>query len=255
MNSDHARTAWNAAMPRAPIVRLPQHSDRAGAQGKGSKTTIIAMRTRGGVVMAADRRCTGWGYELVSEDEVKIDMIATDSALASCGAVASSQWIVDQLRVQARQFENTTGMVLSLRGQVRIAGELARSAYDGGDWFSFGGLFAGLDSAERGRIFEIEETGGRVEHHRYYATGSGGPTALAILRLFWRPDMGTKVAMLLAVKALYLAGLTNVGTSDMRLTLPTLVNIQSGRRGFAFATERVTRRLRDQVQRELEGVR
>jgi hypothetical protein len=67
--------------------------------------------------------------------------------------------------------------------------------------------------------------------------------------------MSTKAAMQLAVKALYLAGLTNVGTSDLRLVLPTLVNIQAGRRGFAFASERVTRRLRDSVQRELEGVR
>jgi len=142
-----------------------------------------------------------------------------------------------------------------MRGQVRVAGELCRNAYDGGDWFQFGGLFAGMDSYEKGHIFEIEESGGRVEHHRFTAIGSGGPSALAVLRLFWRPDMATKDALYLAVKALYLAGLSNVGTSDLRLTLPVLASITPGRRGFAYASDRVSRRLRDRVQRELEGVR
>ena len=256
MKHDCARTAWNAAMPRIPPKPYPHRPERSGAiRGKESKTTIMAMRTKTGVVMAADRRCVGGGYDLVHEDEIKIDMIASDSAIASCGLVASSQWVVDQLRVEARQFENTTGMILSLRGQVRIAGELCRSAYDGGEAFSFGGIFAGLDALEEGHIYEIEESGGRIEHFRFTAMGSGGASALAILRLLWRPDMKTKDAMLLAVKALYLAGLSNVGTSDLRMTLPVLANIQPGRRGFALASPRVTRRMRDQVQQELGEIR
>lgn len=256
MRNDCARTAWDAAMPRIPAKPYPHRPDRSGAiRGKESKTTILAVRSKKGVVMAADRRCVAGGYDLVHEDEIKIDMIADDTAIASCGLVASSQWIVDQLRVEARQFENTTGMILSLRGQVRMAGDLCRLAYDGGETFSFGGIFAGLDAQEQGHIFEIEESGGRIEHFRFTAMGSGGASALAILRLLWRPEMTTKAAMLLAVKALYLAGLSNVGTSDLRMTLPILANIQPGRRGFAIASPRVARRMRDQVQQELGDIR
>lgn len=254
MNLAFARAAWRTAMPKPEVLPSPKRPAGTTAGFKGSKTTIIALRTHDGVVMGADRRCTA-GYSLINEDEIKIDSITADSALASCGSVASSQYIVDQLRVQARKFENTTGMQLSLRGLVRMAGELCRNTYDGGEWFSFGGLLAGFDAYEKPFIFEIEETGGRVQFHRFVAIGSGGPSAMTTLRLLWRPDMRTKDALILTVKALYMAGLDNVGTSDLRMTVPMLASIQPGRRGFAFATERVARRIRDRVQREMEGIR
>jgi 20S proteasome alpha/beta subunit len=243
-------------MPKLAIRQAPQAAGRSHGpgQGKGSKTTILAMRVKDGLVMAADRRCVGWGYELVNEDEIKIDQITDDSAIASCGLLSSGQWILDQLRVQARQFENTTGCVLSMRGQVRIASELCRQSYDGGFNFNFGGLLCGLDVQDNPRIFEIEEGGGRVEHHRFYATGSGGPSALPVLRLQWRPDMATDRALELAVRALYLAGLSNAGTSDIRLVMPVLVTILRGE-GFVIVPPERTVQLQQMIGKELEGVR
>lgn len=254
MKLEHAHVAWRSAMPRAEVKPLARRvSVGRPDAAKGSKTTIMAMRTKNGLVMAADRRCVG-GYDLVNEDEIKIDMITDDSALASCGSLSSGQWVTDQLRVRVRHFENTTERVLSLRGQVRIASELCREAYDGGETFSYGGVFAGLDSYDKPHIYEIEENGGRIEHHRFVATGSGGPTAMAILRLLWRPGRSVKSNLELAVTALYLAGLSNIGTSDLRNTLPVLVTIEPGTM-LTFLPVPTVKRLRDKVQHQLEGIR
>ncbi len=159
-------------------------------------TTILALKYREGVVVAADRQATE-GYQVASRRIEKVYKADEYSAIAIAGAAGPCIEMVKLFQVELEHYEKLEGEVLALEGKANKAGYDFRKS--------------------EGRIFKYDVTGGRYEESDYYATGSGGKDARNTLKKFYREGMEREPAVRLAVEALLDASEEDVATGGADL--------------------------------------
>jgi proteasome beta subunit len=177
-----------------------------GRPGVWHGTTIVALRSVGGVVVAGDRRATE-GHTIAHRGIEKVFPADRHSAVAIAGAAGPAIEMVRLFQTQLEHYEKVEGSTLSLEGKANQLAQMVRAnlpmAMEG---LAVLPLFAGFDLRRRtGRIFSFDLAGGRYEELEYYATGSGGRDAKTTVKLGYRDGLGTDEAIELAVKALYQA--------------------------------------------------
>ncbi len=177
-----------------------------GRPGVWHGTTIVALRSRGGVVVAGDRRATE-GHTIAHRGIEKVFPADRHSAVAIAGAAGPAIEMVRLFQTQLEHYEKVEGSTLSLEGKANQLAQMVRGnlpmAMEG---LAVLPLFAGYDLRRRtGRIFSFDLAGGRYEELEYYATGSGGRDAKTTVKLGYRDGLGTDEGIELAVKALYQA--------------------------------------------------
>jgi len=177
-----------------------------GRPGVWHGTTIVALRSLGGVVVAGDRRATE-GHTIAHRGIEKVFPADRHSAVAIAGAAGPAIEMVRLFQTQLEHYEKVEGSTLSLEGKANQLAQMVRGnlpmAMEG---LAVLPLFAGYDLRRRtGRIFSFDLAGGRYEELEYYATGSGGRDAKTTVKLGYRDGLGTEKAIELAVNALYQA--------------------------------------------------
>jgi len=80
------KIAASEAEKMAAMARLKIHG-----------TTILALKFKEGVIMAADRRCVA-GEKIFSDKEIKIEETGSLSCIAGAGYVSDCQWLVKVLK-------------------------------------------------------------------------------------------------------------------------------------------------------------
>jgi proteasome beta subunit len=186
----------------APGAALGGSGDFASGVPHG--TTVVALRTADGVIMAGDRRATA-GNIIAHHAMEKVFPADRHSAVAIAGSAGMAMEMVRLFQVQLEHYEKVEGSTLSLEGKANQLAQMVRSqlpmAMQG---LAVVPLFAGYDTARgTGRIFNYDVTGGRYEDIDFQATGSGGRDARNTVKLGWRADLPLEEGLELAIRALW----------------------------------------------------
>ena len=184
--------------------RLPRLEATAPSHLAPHGTTIVALRTRDGAVMAGDRRATMGN--LIAQNDIEKVFAADDfSMIGIAGTAGIAVELVRIFQVELEHYEKIEGLSLSLDGKANRLSTMLRGnlglAMQG---LAVVPLFAGFDEARgTGRIFSYDVTGGRYEEHDFYAVGSGSSFARGSLKKLFSRDATSDEAIRVAMEALY----------------------------------------------------
>jgi proteasome beta subunit len=167
-------------------------------------TTIVALITLDGVVIAGDRRAT-MGSMIAQRDIQKVFAADEYSAVGIAGSAGIAVEVVKLFRVELEHYEKIEGAPLTLDGKANRLAVLIRGnlglALQG---FVVIPLFAGWDAeCERGRIFSYDATGGCYEETSFHSVGSGSVFARGALKKLYRSDFTVAKGVTAAVQALF----------------------------------------------------
>jgi proteasome beta subunit len=202
-------------------------------------TTIVAVRSATGVVMAGDRRATS-GMMIASRRIEKVFPADDTSAVAIAGAAGPAVELVKLFQVQLEHYEKVQGEVLSLEGRANQLGQLVRSNLPAAmQGFVVVPLFAGYDEQRRrGRVFSYDVTGGRYEELDFQSQGSGSIHARNWIKAGWHEGLDENATVELALASLFAAADEDVATGGpdlVRRIYPTVALIDAG--GYRALTD------------------
>lgn len=191
----------------------------AGTVDVPHATTIVALASQTGIVMAGDRRAT-MGNLIAQRDIEKVFPADEHSVIGIAGAAGVAVELVRIFQVELEHYEKIEGLSLSLDGKANRLATLLRGnlgmAMQG---LAVVPLFAGYDlDRERGRIFSYDVTGGRYEERDHHAVGSGSVFARGSLKKLYRPGLSEMDAVMASVEALYDAADDDSATGGPDLT-------------------------------------
>jgi proteasome beta subunit len=183
-------------------LRAGDHTGASSVAPHG--TTIVALRTNDGVVMAGDRRAT-MGNLIAQHDIEKVFVADEHSVIGIAGTAGLAVELVRLFQVELEHYEKIEGLPLSLDGKAnRLATMLRGNLGLAMQGLAVVPLFAGYDlGRETGRIFSYDVTGGRYEEHDFYAVGSGSTFARGSLKKLFRRGASAQDAVTTALEALY----------------------------------------------------
>jgi proteasome beta subunit len=189
-------------LPGATLRNVPGAGGVAGTLPHG--TTIVAVASDEGVVLASDRRATA-GNMISKRDVDKVFRCDDFSAMGVAGVLALAMEFAKLFQVEAEHYEKMEGRSLSLEGKAhRLAAMIRDNLALAMQGLVFVPLFAGYDTdSGQGRIFSYDPAGGPSEEHRFYSVGSGSVFAQGSLKKLYREGMPTSDAVLCCVQALY----------------------------------------------------
>jgi proteasome beta subunit len=169
-------------------------------------TTVVAIRSADGVVMAGDRRATA-GVAIANRRIEKVFAADEHSWVAIAGAAGPAVEMVRLFQVQLRHYEKVEGEQLSLEGKANQLAQMVRANLPAAmQGFVVVPLFAGYDHRRRrGRVFSYDATGGKYEEADYMANGSGGVHAKNWIKAGWTEGLAADEAIALAIRSLFAA--------------------------------------------------
>ena len=176
-------------------------------------TTVLALKSQAGVVIAGDRRATE-GFQIAERRIEKVFKIDDYSAMAIAGAAGPCIEMAKLFQTELEHYEKLEGMQLSCEGKANKLGQMVKANLP----MVFQGLvvmplYVGYDLKRgEGRIFKYDLAGGRYEESDYHAIGSGGKDARNTMREHFKKAMTEPDALKLALLALYNAADDDVGT-------------------------------------------
>ncbi|MEV6488631.1 proteasome subunit beta [Actinoplanes sp. NPDC051633] len=211
------------AAPELLPGRRPLPPGLAAADVAPHGTTIVALATNEGVVMAGDRRAT-MGNLIASRDIEKVHPADAYSLIGIAGTAGIGIELMRVFQVELEHYEKIEGIALSLDGKAnRLAGIVRGNLGAAMQGLAVVPLFAGFDlspsdPARPGRIFSFDVAGGLYEETGYDAVGSGSLFAKSALKKRYRAGVSTADAIVLAVEALYDAADDDTATGGPDVT-------------------------------------
>ena len=212
-------------------------------------TTIVAATFPGGVVMAGDRRAT-MGNIIAQRDIEKVFPTDEFSCVGIAGTAGIAVEIVRLFATELEHYEKIEGTTLSMDGKANRLSALIRSnlgmAMQG---LAVVPLFAGYDlTADQGRIFSYDVTGGRYEETAFYSVGSGSLFARGALKKLYREDLDQAGCVTAVIQALYDAADDDSATGgpDVARRIFPVVGVITGE-GYRRHTDEQVAAVADQV--------
>jgi proteasome beta subunit len=212
-------------------------------------TTIVAATFPGGVVMAGDRRAT-MGNIIAQRDIEKVFPTDEFSCVGIAGTAGIAVEIVRLFATELEHYEKIEGTTLSMDGKANRLSALIRSnlgmAMQG---LAVVPLFAGYDlTADQGRIFSYDVTGGRYEETAFYSVGSGSLFARGALKKLYRDDLDLAGCVTAVIQALYDAADDDSATGgpDVARRIFPVVGVITGE-GYRRHTDEQVAAVADQV--------
>jgi len=186
-------------------------------------TTIVAITSADGVVMAGDRRAT-MGNLIASRDIEKVFAADAYSLVGIAGTAGVGIELMRLFQVELEHYEKIEGAMLSLHGKAnRLATMIRNNLGAALQGLAVVPLFAGFDvdaedASRAGRIFSFDIAGGVYEETGFDAIGSGSLFAKAALKKRFRTGQSSDDVVRLAVEALYDAADDDTATGGPDLT-------------------------------------
>ncbi|MCL1922559.1 MAG: proteasome subunit beta [Propionibacteriaceae bacterium] len=192
-------------------------------------TTIVAVATPSGVVLAGDRRAT-MGSMIAQKDIQKVFIADDYSAIGIAGSAGLARDLVKLFQVELEHYEKIEGLPLTLNGKAnRLASMIRGNLGMALQGFIIIPLFVGWDINEnRPRIFSYDATGGCYDENDYHAVGSGSLFAKGSLKKLYSPDLSLDQAVTLCIQALFDAADDDSGTGGpdvLRGIFPTVISV------------------------------
>jgi proteasome beta subunit len=162
-----------------------------------SKTTTVGLVAGEYVVLAADKRATA-GPMVYHKRVRKIMEITPYAAMTISGLVADAQFLVENAKYIAKDYELKMGKRISIDA---LAGRISLilSAYLRFSPFIVQLLLGGVD--HEGPKLYYMDLYGSVSRERFMSTGSGSPVAFGVLEQGYREGLTLEEAKELAFKA------------------------------------------------------
>lgn len=159
-------------------------------------TTTVGLRTKYGVVLAADRRASA-GLYVAHKNVRKVVYITDKIGVTTAGSVADLQFLSDYLRNMVHFNAISGGLPTSVRAvSTYLANILSFSKYMP---YIVQLLIGGVDESGP-QLFNLDYYGDFTEED-YVATGSGSPVAMGVLEDNYRNDMTLDEAAEVAKRA------------------------------------------------------
>jgi len=226
---------------RAGIARLRQPVKRKMG------TTVVALKFKDGVLIAADRR-TSWGHKIMSDETVKVESVSVFTGVGCSGSVSDSQYVKSILERVNMAFALRAGVPLTIEGQANYVADLLHKYYLYGLPLSVEMIICGLNFFGIFQIFEIWEDGCREERD-YSAVGSGTFEALGVMEEYKKKISDSSLdlndAVDVAVRAICKSGKWNSGVSPVQLVLPSVATVTVT--GFNYVEDKAVELSRSRI--------
>jgi len=202
---------------------------RAAQDLSPTATTIVAVATDKGVILAGDRRAT-MGSMIAQRDIQKVFSADDFSAIGIAGSAGMAIDMVKLFRVELEHYEKIEGSPLTLDGKANRLASMIRGnlglALQG---FVVVPLFVGWDKDRAtARIFSYDPTGGCYEETGYYAVGSGSLFAKGSLKKLYSNRASLDDAIRMCVEALFDAADEDSATGGpdvLRKIYPVMISV------------------------------
>lgn len=191
--------------------RLPKIPDMPGHMDPKHGTTTLALKYKGGVVVATDNRASA-GYMVASPRAKKLHKLNDKTVMTIAGLVSDAQYLVKLLRAEIKLFELNRDREMPTSGVGNRLGSIMYQQFRTGFPFYVGLILAGFDS-KGSQIFSFDGAGGLSEDP-YASTGSGSPFAYGTLEALYEEDMSEAEAIKLGLLALRSAIIKDIATGD-----------------------------------------
>jgi proteasome beta subunit len=173
-------------------------------------TTVVGIKTQGGVVLASDKRASK-GFFIASKEAQKIFKIDEFTASAIAGQVSDAEYLVHLVQAQRRLIELERGYKPSVFETTRL---IANSAYSGlRNYAPFLAEFivAGIDTEPR---LYSTDVSGAISPETFVSNGSGSPIAYGVLESTYKDTMDIKQVEAVAREAVKAAMQRDPGSGD-----------------------------------------
>jgi proteasome beta subunit len=178
----------------------------AGAPETPTATTIVALTSKDGLVMAGDRRAT-IGHAIASREMEKVFPADSTTAIGVAGSAGLAVELVRLFQLELEHYEKVDGAPLSLLGKANRLAAIVKAnlpmAFQG---LAVLPLLGGVEPAPAGgvapRLFSYDVTGGHYAERDYAAIGSGSVYARGSLKKLYKPGMAGRQAARVALRAL-----------------------------------------------------
>ena len=221
---------------RAAPQLLPASLTGDGHPGLPHGTTIVALKFRGGVLMAGDRRSTQ-GNMISGRDVRKVYITDDYTATGIAGTAAVAVEFARLYAVELEHYEKLEGVSLTFAGKVNRLAIMVRGNLPA----AMQGLVAlpllagydihAADPQTAGRIVSFDAAGGwNIEEEGYQAVGSGSIFAKSSMKKLYSQVSDADSALRVAVEALYDAADDDSATGGpdlVRGIFPTAVSIDA----------------------------
>ena len=208
---------------------LPPPVSGSGQDLSPTATTIVAVATDDGVILAGDRRAT-MGSMIAQRDIRKVFTTDDFSAVGIAGSAGIAIDLTKLFRVELEHYEKIEGAPLTLDGKAnRLASMIRGNLGMALQGFVVIPLFVGWDlSKSRSRIFSYDATGGCYEETGFHAVGSGSLFAKGSLKKLYNPSASLEDAVVICIQALFDAADDDSGTGGpdvLRRIFPTVLSV------------------------------
>ncbi|MFW9928100.1 MAG: proteasome subunit beta [Candidatus Thorarchaeota archaeon] len=173
-------------------------------------TTGLALRYKGGVVIAADKRVSA-GY-VVGKNAEKIHLITKNIGMAISGLVSDAMSLVDVMKAELKLYKFDNAMDPTVKVAASLLGAISHGAYR--RYFPYyAQLIVGGADINGEHLYNIDPSGA-VSEDNYLVIGSGSLFALSKLEDSWKENMTKEEAKQLAITALKLSISRDLYTGD-----------------------------------------
>ncbi|MBU1875503.1 MAG: proteasome subunit beta, partial [Nanoarchaeota archaeon] len=164
-------------------------------------TTTIGIVCKDGIILAADKRATA-GHMIVDKRAEKVHVISDDFAVTIAGTVSDAQLMIKLIKAELKLKEVRTYKRPTAKEAANLLGGLLysnirrMSMLPGIAHF----LLAGKDVSGV-YLYDLFPDGSVTKIKDFISSGSGSVFAYGVLETHYDPEMTTKEAVSLAVKA------------------------------------------------------
>lgn len=171
-------------------------------------TTVMALTSAEGVVMAGDRRAT-MGSLIANRELEKVFAADEYSVVGMAGTAGIGVELIRLFQLELEHYEKIEGAPLSVPGKANRLAALVRDNLSAAmQGLTMLPIYAAFDldaasPATAARIFSFDMVGGRYEETGFDGIGSGSLAAKAALKKRYRPGLSIDETVRLAIESLY----------------------------------------------------
>ncbi|MCE7738003.1 MAG: proteasome subunit beta [Candidatus Heimdallarchaeota archaeon] len=174
-------------------------------------TTTVAVRFKGGTVVAADRRAT-MGSFIASKKAQKVHELNEYTVATIAGLVSDAQYLVHLTRANLNLFELGRGYAPTTKMAGNLLASIMYEQYRAYFPYYVSMIVAGLDK-EGPHIYTLDMAGGITEED-FASTGSGSLVAYGVLESTWKDGFTEAEGLKVAITALATAISRDAATGD-----------------------------------------
>ena len=164
-------------------------------------TTTVGIRSKDGVVLAADKRASK-GFFVGSKTVQKLFSLDDTTAVAIAGQMSDAEYLVNLAKAERRLLSLRRGYPLSVKESAKLISNIVYNGMKSYQPFYVELVVAGVD--REGAHVYTSDMSGAVTSEDFMSSGSGSPIAYGVLEQGYKKDLNLEEAEKLgeaAVKA------------------------------------------------------